>query len=342
MLGIALKGQTQPTYQQSLNFGKAVAPAIFDTDQSLLGRTKEDILVSEYRQRAEAATVVRKQKVEPVDLVDKDIEENKSLLHTGGENNLIKRRVDILERVRTQLLPKTYTENQLILRDVFKIKRDLPVPPQDGDTYRDYELAKGRGLRIRMLHPDPPEHAIGADLIYEQYWDAKKLARVVAVQYKIWNGKSLYLSQATNLEQQLKKLESIFCANDLCKAYANSKRIDAYRLPFCAAFLRPTDKLQSPDSQFVSKGLYVPICVVQKQLQDPNSKHKILERKRIRSESLSHAVFEELFNINMLGSKWLTYSEIEQLYKIHGLFNNNDRIILHAQEYEGRDTKNVL
>jgi hypothetical protein len=45
MLGIALKGSTTPTYAQSLAFSKSVAPQIFDTDQSIIGKVKERDLV---------------------------------------------------------------------------------------------------------------------------------------------------------------------------------------------------------------------------------------------------------------------------------------------------------
>lgn len=47
---------------------------------------------------------------------------------------------------------------------------------------------------MRLLHPDPPEYSLGADLIYETYWEKKKLARIVLIQYKVWDGETLYLS----------------------------------------------------------------------------------------------------------------------------------------------------
>jgi len=44
-------------------------------------------------------------------------------------------------------------------------------------------------------------------------------------------------------------------------------------------------------------------------------------------------VFEELFNANMLGSKWLTYEELEKLYREHKILEADEHIIIHAQEF---------
>lgn len=314
MLGISLKGSSRPTYLQALALGKALAPEIFDSEHSVLGNDQERLLVREYRQLAKAKSNSEHRDVEPIELVDEDIKRYSDLLNMG-KDHLLRRKIGVLRNVRKDLAPKEYTENQLILRDTFKVKRDFPGQIHEGDTYRDFELARGRGLRLRLLHPDPVEHSLGADLLYEQYWDAKKLARVVLVQYKIWNGKVLYLSQSPNLKAQLDKLDEIFCQKDMCCAFPGSKRSDSYRLPYCSVFLKPTDKLQDKNSTLVSNGLYVPVCVVRTQLEDTTQGNKKLERKRIRSEALSHKFFEEAFNVNMLGSKWLTYEELEKFYK---------------------------
>lgn len=333
MLGIALKGTASPTYAQSLMVGKDIAPAIFDSDESILGNDQERLLVKEFRQRAQAKSITEGRDVSPIDLIKGEIESLSDLLNKAEDDSLIQRRIAMLSNARKDLEPKAYSENQLILRDTFKVKRDLPGPVLEGDSYRDFQLAKGRGLRLRLLHPDPPEHSLGADLLYEQYWDAKKMARIVLVQYKIWDGRILYLSQAQNLEAQLGKLDESICQQSLCAVSPTTKRSNSYRLPYCSAFLKPTDKLQDKDATLISNGLYVPVCVVRRQLENTVQGNKKLERKRIRSEALSHKFFEEAFNINMLGSKWLTYEEIEELYKRYKLFDENDRIRLHAQEF---------
>jgi len=333
MLGIALKGVSTPTYEQALALGRILSPELFDSAASLIGKGNEQQIVREYRQKAEARSEKEKRIVSPVEVVDKDIEDHNDLLDTSGDRSLIRKRLNFLQHVRILLLPQKHTENQLIIRDLFKADRDIPVPPIEGDTYREYRLTEDRGLRIRLLHPDPPEHSIGADLIYEHYWDKKRIARLALIQYKIWNGQTLYSSQSSNLENQLSKLKSIFCDTGLCTPFERSARLEAYRLPFCVAFLRPTDKLQQPDSHLKSSGLHVPICVVQGAWKDTGRGGKKIESKDIRSESLSHKVFEEVFNTNMLGSRWLTYDEVEELYRKHKILQPNERIVLHAQEF---------
>jgi hypothetical protein len=54
--------------------------------------------------------------------------------------------------------------------------------------------------------------------------------------------------------------------------------------------------------------------------------------KEIRSGGVTHEIFEEMFNANMLGSKWLTYKELEDLYHANNVLEPGDRIIIHAQE----------
>jgi hypothetical protein len=129
------------------------------------------------------------------------------------------------------------------------------------------------------------------------------------------------------------KLKTTFCDSGLCKSWEGSARTEAYRLPFCTVFLRPTDKLQDPDSRLFSTGLHVPICVALRTLKDTNRGNKKIDSKTIRSESVTHKIFEEMFNSNMLGSRWLNYDEIEGLYRTHGILEPSERIVVHAQEF---------
>jgi hypothetical protein len=333
MLGIALKGNPTPTYDASLAFACTIAPKLYDPKTSLLARSRDKEIVLEYQQRAEAQSHLDGKTITPIDVVDGEIEKFNVLYETGHERKLIKKRLDELRDVRRLLLPKAYSENQLIIRDLFKVERNLPMPPIDGDTYREYRLSDDRGLRIRLLHPDRPEHSTGADLVYEQYWDTKRLGRVAVIQYKIWDGAALYLSSAGNLQGQMTKLRMTFCDAQLCRPYGDGKRSESYRLPFCCAFLRPTDRLQDPDSRRISSGLHVPLCAVARSLENTSRGGDVLLRKNFRSEAISHKVFEELFNTNMLGSRWLRYDEIEDLYRKHRILDSDERIILHAQEF---------
>jgi hypothetical protein len=334
MLGIGLKGRTRPTYADALAIGKVIAPEIFDTEASRLGRETEHPLVREYRQKADGLSQVRGEPVTPLQALDEDIQRYEELLYTAGDRDQIARRLRSLESVRPLLLPpRPYSETQLIIRDLHTADRGLPTPPIPGDKYKDYHVSEDRGLRIRLLHPDAPEHAIGADLIYEHHWTKKRMVRIAVIQYKIWNGRALYYSQAPSLEPQMNKLKAAFCEVGLCALSNKSVRDDAYRLPYCSPFLRPTDKLQTPDSRQISSGLHFPICVALRSAEDTGRGGKKIERKNIRSESVTHRVFEEMFNANLLGSRWLTYDELQSLYSEYGILEPDERVVLHAQEF---------
>jgi hypothetical protein len=330
VIGIALKASVSPTYRQILALAQRLAPDLFHPDRSIIARGQESSGAREYRQRADALSKLEDRQVTPLEAINRDIERDESLVKTGGDRDLVRRRLDRLYQIRQefQLLP--YEESQLILNDVFNVDRELPTSGR-GKDYSEFQLPNSRVLRIRMLHPGRAEHLTGADVLYEHYWEKKRVVRLAAVQYKIWEGRVLYKS--VELERQLARLHQVFCDNDLCKEHAASKRKDAYRLPYCAAFLRPTDKLQCPDSRLISSGYHIPICVVNRLWQDTRRGGKRLSSRAFRSEAVTHRVFEELFNTNMLGSRWLTYEELERLYHEHGLLYVDEHIVVHAQDF---------
>jgi hypothetical protein len=330
VIGIAQKHT--PTYSDTIEIASSIAPNLFSEGSFLLA-ANESLLVRQYRQKADVMREVRGTEVTPLEAIDEDIEDYEGLLHVSEKNNtLLWRHLNRLKNARARLIQDRYTESQSILRDIYDAERDLPITGK-GKGYRDFQVTDDRGLRIRLLHPDPPESALGADVIYESHWTSRKMVRIVAVQYKMWNSERLYLSQSGNLQEQLDKLNETLCSRDLCKAFSKSKRKDAYRLPFCAAFLRPTDKIQSADQRLQSSGYHIPICAVARSWTVTSKGGKMLESKIIRGESVTHRVFEELFNNGMLGSRWLTYPEIEALYQGTGILDGTDQIRIHAQEF---------
>ena len=60
---------------------------------------------------------------------------------------------------------------------------------------------------------------------------------------------------------------------------------------------------------------------------------KKIEKEKIKNQSLSHKVFEEIFNSNMLGSRWLPYDDVEKLYRDHRIIEPEETIVIHAQEF---------
>ena len=161
-----------------------------------------------------------------------------------------------------------------------------------------------------------------------------KKVRFAMVQYKIWDGELLYWSQAKNLEPQLKKMEDNLCKNGYCLCEDGKNYSTKYRYPYCSAFLRPTDKLQYKDSKFTSSGMHIPICKINSVTVETKEGNKILKKQNMKETSLSHKVFEENFNYNQVGSRWMTYQEAEKLYKDHKILESDQRIIVHVQELE--------
>ncbi len=332
LIGIARKGN-RPTYRETIILAESLIPELFDRESSLLPRQKESSEARRYRQMAEADSEIQDKLVTALDLVDNDIEKFEERVEKRPGYNLLQNEIGKLHRIRQELQQREHYEQQIILRDAYKANRHFPISGE-GRDYREFQLPNDRALRIRVLHPDPPEHSTGADVIYETYWDKKRRVRLAAIQYKVWKNRTLYKS--SNLAKQLDKMRRVFCKNHLCEPFADSQRKNAYRLPYCSAFLRPTDKLQDPNARLISSGYHVPVCVVERSWQDTTRGGQKLESSYFRSEAVTHRVFEELFNTNMLGSKWMKYEELEDMYREHNILESDEHIVIHAQEF-GRE-----
>lgn len=330
VVGIALKGEVQPTYSQVLALAQKLFPQLFNPKESLLIRQRESDITREYRQQAEAEAELQKKPITPLELVEADIQKFENLVNTRVETDKLRVRLSKLHLARQELKQTEYSEQQLILRDALRTDREYPISGT-GKDYREFQLARDRVLRIRVLHPDQPEHLMGADVIYENYWDERRVVRMAAIQYKVWEDKILYSDE--RMEKQLERLECTFCKSDLCKPPEDNGLSKRYRLPYCAAFLRPTDKLQSTDSRFISTGYHVPICVVARSWEEGPRGGKRIVSKNIRSEAVTHKIFEELFNSKMLGSRFIPYERLEELYRQMKILDADERIVIHAQEF---------
>jgi hypothetical protein len=330
VIGIAQK--ETPTYGETLGVASLLAPKLF-SEESLLLAANEGILIKQYRQKADALSTQRNKEVTAMDAIGVDIDEYSELLQQSNKDkDILRRHYKNLINARARLTDEKYTETQSILRDISYYGKTLLIT-NEGKGYKDFQVAKDRGLRLRMLHPDPWEHVLGADVIYETHWEAKKLVRIVAVQYKMWDNKRIYTSQTKNLADQITKLHKQFCKRGYCKAFSKSSRKNSYRLPYCSVFLRPTDKIQVADYKLLTSSYHTPICVVEKSWTITPDKNKILSGNIIRSQSLTQKPFEELYNIGMIGSRWLTHQELEKLYKDTDMLRSSENVQIHAQEF---------
>jgi hypothetical protein len=332
---IAAKGDlAKATYDNALELGGELYPELLSRDSSILRRERESDTTKEYRQRAQLKSIKHESKVLPLTLLQADIDELKDLLAIAKQNknrskvDQLKRRMALLVAAADELNPVPHTENQLIFRDALSIERIVPAHGS-GKAYRDFELPDSNILRVRVLHPDKPEHITGADIIYERHNVEEERASVVAVQYKIWEDKVLYLNDE-RMQAQLSRLKTFTCQNGLC---APPEGDAGYRFPCCAAFLRPTDKLQRADQSYVSSGEHLPICQIDACKSLSTRGTDILEYKKIRQTSLSAEMFEQLFNKGRIGSRLMTYDELQTLYEEHEVAANLDTVVIYAQEF---------
>ncbi|MYM81988.1 hypothetical protein GTP44_08445 [Duganella sp. FT50W] len=336
---IATKGDmAKATYDNAFDLGGELYPELLGPESSILKRARESDLAKEYRQRAAVESMKqpeKKEKVSAAELLDSEIEVLSGLLAIAKKEKVgnrtkvdqLKRKLASFQHARQEVGAQAHTENQLIFRDAYNLARTVP-PFASGKAHRDFRLPDANVLRVRVLHPDKPEHVTGADIIYERHSPSEDKASVVAIQYKIWEKKKLSLGDE-RMKKQLARLATFTCANGICK-YAEGD--NEYRFPCCAAFLRPTDKLQNTDQSFLSSGEHLPICQIPK-FKSGNG-DGTLEYKKIKDVSLSAEMFEQLFNKGKIGSRLLTYDELREIYQKHKVVSSEDSVIIYAQEFE--------
>jgi hypothetical protein len=330
-LDVAYKGNQTPTYQSVLDIGERLAPEFFSHRLSILRRLQGDAEIREYEQRAAAQSALTNQPVRAIDVIEREIAECKAQLGTAGPRDQLARRLKRLERIRSRVIEDVMSENKLLLHDMYKAERpNLPSMPVGDLGFRMFRLPDKKILRLRLLHPERPEHSTGADMIYEMCAPRENLVKVAFVQYKAWNGKALYASKSRNLERQVSRLSDLACKSGLCAPNNGDEPHHGFRLPHCAAFLRPTDRLQPRTLRSVSRGFHVPVCIARELLAVDGT----LRARDLRGRALSGRVFEELFSQSLAGSRWLPYADVEKLYSQHGVIDLEERILVHAQEFE--------
>jgi hypothetical protein len=244
LLKLSTKGDlSKATYDDALEFGGELYPALLGRESSLLRRVRESDTTREYRQRARLLSQKRGVAVAPLDLLHPQIEELDDLLTVATQNkdrgrvDQIKSRLKMLRISKDELDPPPHSENQLIFRDANAVSRGLPEM-YAGKGYRTFELPDANVLRVRVLHPDKPEQVTGADIIYERHSPDERQASLVVIQYKIWEERVLRMTDP-RMQEQLAKMKAFTCDAGLCKEPSAS---EFFQFPHCSAFLRPTDK----------------------------------------------------------------------------------------------------
>jgi len=326
---------SQSTYDQALELGARICPQVLGDDVSLLKRDRESPTVREFRQRAEAKSRKTGEPVSAASLLESEVAEYRDLLSTARNRqrtDQLKSRLTQMEQALADIAPNRHSESQLIWRDAYSIHRDAP-DLKIGQGHKDFLLPDNNVLRVRVTHPERAESISGADIIYERHSPGNRTVNVVGVQYKIWEERTLYLND-DRTRRQLSRMEEFFCKRGLCKPGDTDH---TFRFPFCSAFLRPTDRLQSPNQELRSTGEHIPICLINDVKRTGIRGADVLQYDDLRHMSLSYSVFEELFTSGKLGSRTLRYDELQQLYSVFDEMIDKDHILIHAQDFDNWD-----
>lgn len=328
-VSIAKRTQQSIPYRKALELAYDISPELHKELSNLLTKANESELVKYYKQKAELVSKETGKIVFAEDLISKDLELEKKLFELGDNANLIQKRIFELEAALEYFQPEDISENFILNHD-FTLPSKHPFFEKklyDTAKVKDYQLSGNRILRLRLLHPDKAERIIGSDLVYEQFSLRTNRVRFIHLQYKTWNNKVLYLSNG-NILDQIEKLDKNICKSGYCHNENGKKHSDNYRLPFCSAFLRPTNFLTKPDSTLISSGIHLPVCMVNTIREKENK----ITNKNVIGKSIGHRVFEDLFIDNIIGSNWITIEQLEKFYTEKGITSQTARIRVHAQE----------
>ncbi len=334
-ISLAQKKSIPPTYESALRITHDLNEDLYNFCSSQLTKKNENDTVKLFKERAEAETLKQGKPITASDLLKVDIKEYRDLLTTPNldkdKTKFLKTHIAGLETALENIKPRRLSEHRILERDFCKIDREHLGAEKffESDNYVDYKLKNDKFLRLRLLHPDKAEHIIGADLIYEQYDVQTEKVRIAVLQYKTWEDGVLYFSQAGNLEAQMGKLKANLCDKKFCEQPKGLQGKLDYRFPYCCAFLRPTDKMQNPDSKMISHGIHIPICsALQIKLDNENK----IEKSQIRHSTLTHEVFETLFNHSFIGSRWKPINELQEFYQQRKILEPDQSIKLYAKE----------
>ena len=333
LLQFANKTKQPPTYENAIGLLNQLAPEIYSEVTSLLTKKNESELIHYFKELAEIKTKETGTQISAMELMDKQIETLQNLHAQDPSKKSVSNRLLQHQIARAQMEPVRLTENRILNRDYNNVDRsDYASELFQNDQFKDFKLKKDNYLRIRFLHPDAYEHITGADLIYEQYDTENELVRFIFLQYKTWEEDVIYVSQARNLDAQMAKMKALLCDNGYCNCSNGHNHPLKYRLPYCSGFVRPTDKLQENDSKLMSSGYHVPVC----KAIELSGEYGKISKADIKEQSFGSSIFEELFNDNMIGSRWIPIDELKNLYASNEIFADTDRIILYAQEHKKR------
>ena len=350
-LSIARRGNT-PTYAETLVIANKLAGEILGRQHLLFspGESKE---AQKFRDKARLRSKQGKdellknkkkgEKISPeeeeatlvtaIQVVDSEIDELANLLKVeNGQYSVLRTDLENLRKVRDELAEREAAprdEPEIIFKD-WNMGLELPISRR-GEGYHDFALPNNRIMRIRMLHASKAEAITGVDLLYEYHQPEQEKARLAAVQYKIPKAKDKGLTMYADIKRQLERLDAAFCNKELCGVLSSVDK--TYRLSsHYMAFLRPTDKIQKFDPRIATTGYHLRVCDVLDCDEKTREGTPRLSYEIMREQGISSRIFEELFNTNRLGSRWIAYQDLENLHHEYKITNPYEQASIHIQE----------
>lgn len=310
-------------------------PNAYDSIINILISKNENEIVKFYKEKAEAMSTDDK-KVEPLELIYEELSELEAILTSANASKKyhMERRKVLLIAAKEYFTPRVLSEHKSLGHDFnLETRHDyFGKKIYSTSEFKLFKLSKYKLLRLSLLHPDKQESVLGADLVYEHFDLSDNRVRFAHLQYKTWNNQELYASSNKSLVPQLEKMSKHLCQSGFCKAPTSTKNLE-FRFPHCSGFLRPTSNKQNPDSKLITTGLHLPIC----QALGIFKEDKKITKENSKDKSIKAHIFEELFADNIVGSRWITISELESFYSSKNLTSHLNTVRVHAQAIDVPD-----
>lgn len=345
--GMTIAFRKSISYAQAFAAADKCAPEILGRQELLFGHD-ESSAARLYRENAASLTAKlqretgsTEKRIRPIEVIDQDIRELEDLLSSGnGYNRMQRAKLDELRNTHRE-----FEEQEIIRRDepetlLHDWDRGIDLPtflPQQANNYHDFALPRERVMRIRFTHTTKAENIAGVDLIYEFHRPKEKKARLAVVQYKLPQNTSKNVIINDKIQEQLDKMRDVFCENELCAGPSyHDKPVNnrPYQLPHCCAFFRPTERLQSLNSRLATTGYHIRICDIDRVCDYTKTpgRNKVITPDISRQHGISYTIFEELFNTERLGSRWLSYDQLQKFHQAFDIIRPSEQAGIYIQE----------
>ena len=337
VLNVALKGTYVPTYEKAIAYIKDISPNIHNAIVSHLPDKNESDLAQRFREEAEAE--FEEEDVSQLQVDDIAVRNINAAIDRCNEiiqkNSVASKEVKANKSYKRQLIKaiksfitRDLNEHEVLMHDFTAVDRPgIELIAREFDR-QDYRMYDGKVLRIYMAHPNSIEQTLGVDVIYECYDLTLGLVRFTNLQYKTW--KLSHLDFDEREERQLKRLENNNCRCNHCALPQAYGSISPYRFPYCAAFVRPTNRVMAKGSKMKTMGDHVPLC----KLNELRAGGSPISKQLIQANSLTQQSFEEAFNKFHVGSRWMEVGDLEQFYAKRKLKDMADNVRIIVQEID--------